>query len=199
MRLSIASGLGVVIVTCICNSAFGGNPTLVGVPGDGVADLIVNVVNLNARIDTNGLPITGFVLESLGDDGVSGGGDGHFNFPLPTTFDQDDPGLPASGFPISTADKASAQAFVPFFFPATSGGNIPGEITGVINLGQLYLTLPPNLNDDLDFLYTVNGVVGIFNGTLITVVPEPSTLTLTTIALLGLVAWGWRRRSAAAA
>ena len=178
MRLSIVSGLGVVIAACVCNSAFGGNPTLDGVPGDGVADLIVNVDNLNARIDTNGLPFSGFVLQSLGD---------HFNFPLPTTFDQDDPGLPSAAFVFSSADQASSQFYVPFFFPN-------GEITGVINLGQLYLTLPPNLNQDLDFTYTVNGVTGLFDGTLITVVPEPSTLTLAALSALCLLGLGRRRR-----
>ena len=195
MRFSIAFGLGVAIVTCICNSAFGGNPTLDGVLGDGVADLIVNTETGTAKIDTNELPITGFVLKSLGDDGVStaGGGDGHFNFPLPTTFDQDDPGLPASGFMVSNSDKASSQFFVVFFFPATSGGPLEAEITGVINLGQLYLTFPPNLNEDLDFEYTVNGMKGVFNGTLITFVPEPSTFTLAALGFLCFVGCRQRR------
>ena len=184
MKLSIDFGLAVVIAACVCNSAIGGNPTLDGELGDGVADLIVNVNNLNARLDTNGLPITAFVLISLG---------GHFNAPLPITFDQHDPGLPTADFMVSSPFEASSQLFDEDFFPSTSGGPTFSEITGVINLGLLYLTLPPNLNDDLDFIYAVNGVCCIFDGTLIAIVPEPSSLTLVAYALLGLVAWGWRR------
>ncbi len=74
--------------------------------------------------------------------------------------------------------------FLPPFFPNN-------EITGVINLGRFYLTLPPNLNKDLGFFYVVSGVPGEFDGTLITVVPEPSTLAI--LAFLSLVTYGWRQ------
>ena len=115
--------------------ALAANPTSVGMALDGIADLIVT--GQNAVIDTDGATLSGFVLESVG---------GHFMPGLPPTFDQSSPGLPLSGFAVSTNVKASSQFF--------SAALWPGGITGIINLGQLYATLPGNIGNDLEFNYT---------------------------------------------
>ena len=129
------------------------NATL-GTPGNGIVDLVV-ALDGTAVIDTDGTSISGFILGSLG---------GHFTPGLPITFNQNSPGLPLSGVSFSTEFESSAQFFNTSLFP--------GGITGTINLGQLYETEVPML-DDLGFTYTLAGTVGIFDGTAIGLVPEP--------------------------
>lgn len=156
-----------------------------GMPNDGAADLIVDIFSGNVKIDTDGTILTGFILISVGDDGERLGGDGHFIPSLPATMNQHDPGLPLSLFAFSTVDEASSQVFDLTLFPPFSPDQ-RGHISGIINLGHLFASVPSNLNEDLEFTYT-RVIPGIFTGTLITV-PEPSTQVLATLALLSLLA-----------
>ena len=155
---------GVAALLMIGSPAKAANPTPFGSPGDNVADLILS--GTSAVLDTDGLVITGFVLKSLGN---------HFQplelfiddvpqFP-PLTHNQNDPGLPSSRFLTATAGERSS-----LFFDST---DFPGRaISGVINLGQLYNTLPGGgefsaLSHDLDFVYNVSATPGIHDGNLI--------------------------------
>ena len=133
-------------------------------------------------LDTDGNVISGFIIKSLA---------GYLVPDLPTTSDQNDPGLPLSFFTISTEIEASAQFFADSFFP-------DGAITGIVNLGQFF---NPDgsvaLLSDLDITYTVLNTVGIFNGDCIGChpdpqpIPEPSSIVL---LVMGLAIYRWRPR-----
>ena len=157
--------------------AYAANPTAEGTPADGIMDLVVNPDG-TTFLDTNGVAISGFVIESLG---------GNLQVITRGTFSQASPGLPLGGFNVSTAFKASAQFFNTTLFP--------GGITGIINLGQLF---GPDgsvaLLSDLNITYNVLDTEGTFAANCIGCVPEPSSLVLAVFGLLGLVGC-WRRRT----
>ena len=166
-----------ILATALFNKGpYAANATPAGSPGDDVMDLVVHADG-TAVIDTNGVPITGFVVKSLG---------GHLNPDLGTTFNQDDPGLPLSGFSGSSETEASAQFFNMSLFTN-------GAITGIINLGQFFLP-DGSVADlrDLDITYTILDSTGVFDGDCIGCVPEPSSIVLLVMGLAGL--WMIRRR-----
>ena len=159
---------------------FAVNPTDEGTSLDGVLDLIVQSDG-TAVIDTNGLAINGFVIESLG---------GHLVAGL-ETLNQANPGLPTGGFMVTTEFKASSQFINTSLWPT--------GITGIINLGQLFGPAGSvALFSDLDITYTVLDTVGIFDGECIGCVPEPSAVVLFAMGLLGAFGIGGRWRQSPA-
>ena len=163
---------------------YAANPTPEGTPADGTMDLIVQPDG-TATLDTNGVAISGFVIESLG---------GNLQVITQGTFNQASPGIPFAGFTVNTDVKKSGQ-----FFNTTLW---PGGITGIINLGQLFATGDDALVSDLDIDYTLQeggnpdaDCIGCVDDLGEPVIPEPSSLALAVLALLGLVTLRGRHRT----
>ncbi len=156
-----------------------------GTPGDGIPDLVIDEFG-NAIFDPENVPTTGFVIKSP---------NGNLFFPIPLQFvSPDNPifeGLPLASFNVSTALKASAQAYIAALTP---GGT--GTISIDINLGQLIANGGEAVLNDLDVTFTRSDLAGIFNAHIIgALVPEPSSFVL---LLLGVAGVGMFRRRRAA-
>ena len=132
-----------------------------GVPNDGVVDLIVHPDG-TAQLDTNGLTLDSFILESL-----TGSFSGAAN-------------LPFSPFLINTENEASAS------FVNLNGVWDLGQLFDPLS------DLPPSLASlDIFYTIAPSGTV-LEEGNCIGCVPEPSSLVLAVFGLFGLGACRWR-------